>query len=357
MKMAVEQFALFPDGQLADRLDLFPSLRFMGSKFRLLTWILEVTSELRFGTVLDAFSGSGCVSYLFKSLGKAVTSNDSMNFSVMIARALIENQKTTVSPDDLDSLLAYDARHLHFIQKMFDGIFFTVDDLRFLDQVSWQVQRLDDPFKKAIAISALVRSSIKRQPRGVFTVAGDPEHYKDGRRDLRLSLREHFVEHVAAYNAAVFDNGRHNHASRADVFDLPESEFDLVYLDPPYVPRSDDNCYIKRYHFLEGLSSYWKDAEILEDSRVKKLKKRYTPFSYRRTAVDAFDRLFRKFRESTLVLSYSSNGYPDLDLLVDVMRRYKERVEVHSKEHRYHFGTHQRAERNEVTEHLIIGAA
>ena len=41
-----------------------------------------------------------------------------------------------------------------------------------------------------------------------------------------------------------------------DVFALdgPELDVDLVYLDPPYVPRADDNCYIKRYHFLEGLS-------------------------------------------------------------------------------------------------------
>lgn len=121
--MAAKQFALFPDGPLADRLDLFPSLRFMGSKFRLLTWISEVTADIHFGTVLDAFSGSGCVSYLFKSLGKAVTANDAMNFSVMIARALIENRKTTISPEDLRSLLSYDPHHLRFIEQTFDGIF------------------------------------------------------------------------------------------------------------------------------------------------------------------------------------------------------------------------------------------
>jgi DNA adenine methylase/adenine-specific DNA-methyltransferase len=104
-----------------------------------------------------------------------------MNFSAMIASALIENRNTTIAPEDLRSLLSYDPRHLRFIQQTFDGIFFTGDDLRFLDQVSWQVQRLEDPFKKAIAISALVRSSIKRQPRGVFTVAGDPEHLRQQR--------------------------------------------------------------------------------------------------------------------------------------------------------------------------------
>jgi len=135
---------------------------------------------------------------------------------------------------------------------------------------------------------------------------------------------------------------------------------DLVYMDPPYVPRSDDNCYIKRYHFLEGLATYWraKDAEILESTKVKKIKKRFTPFSYRRTAVDAFDQMFRRFSGSTLVLSYSSNGYPDLETIVSLMRRYKATVEVFEREHRYHFGTHRNVapERAMVQEYLVVGA-
>ena len=32
---------------------------------------------------------------------------------------------------------------------------------------------------------------------------------------------------------------------------------DLVYLDPPYAPPRDDNDYLKRYWFLEGLATYW----------------------------------------------------------------------------------------------------
>ncbi|MBL7038868.1 MAG: hypothetical protein ISR77_09580 [Pirellulaceae bacterium] len=44
----------------------FPQLRFMGSKFRLLLWIYDVLTEFEFDTVLDAFSGSGCVSYLLR---------------------------------------------------------------------------------------------------------------------------------------------------------------------------------------------------------------------------------------------------------------------------------------------------
>ena len=333
----------------------FPQLRFMGSKFRLLPWINDILSEIEFDTALDAFSGSACVAYLLKALGKAVTANDFLNFSATIAKATIENPGVKLSNADVEFLLSYDPKHPRFIENTFTGIFYTPQDLRFLDRVWWNVRKLRNPYKRALAISALIRSCAKRQPRGVFTVAGDPEHYKDGRRDLRLSLREHFMEQVGVYNRAAFDNSRQNRAIRSDVFELDPNGYDLVYLDPPYVPRADDNCYIKRYHFLEGLSCYWKNTTMLEDSRVKKIKKHFTPFSYRRTATQGFERLFSMFKRSVLVLSYSSNGYPDLDILVKRMSKHRSAVTVYEKPHRYHFGTHQAAERNRVTEYLIIG--
>ncbi len=327
----------------------------MGSKYRLLPWIHEVLQAIEFDTALDGFSGSGCVGYLLKTMGKEVTTNDFLNFSVMIARALVENPGKTLTDDELEKILAYDPGHRHFIERTFSGIFFTPEDLRFLDRVSWNLHQLDDPHRRAIGIAAMIRSCAKRQPRGVFTVAGDPDRYKDGRRDLRLTLHEHFVEQVEVYNQAAFDNGRRNRSLHGDVFAANPVGFDLVYLDPPYVPRSDDNCYVKRYHFLEGLSCYWEGLEILEDSRVKKIRKPYTPFSYRKSAIDAFERLFAHFSQSIIVLSYSSNGYPDLDILVNMLKRHKSSVAVHQKPHRYHFGTHGAAVRNDVMEYLIVG--
>jgi len=333
----------------------FPQIRFMGSKFRLLPWIYEVLSNLKFDSALDAFSGSGCVAYLLKCMGKKVYANDFMNFCMIIAKATIENPGIRLDKDDLELLLSYDPKHKHFIERTFKGIFFTPNDLRFLDRVSWNIKKLQNPYKRSLALAALIRSCAKRQPRGVFTVAGDPDHYKDGRRDLRLSLHEHFIEHVEAYNKASFSNGEKNYATRYDVFSIPNYQVDLVYLDPPYVPRSDDNCYMKRYHFLEGLSTYWEEGELLKESKVKKLKKPYTPFSYRKTAIEAFDRLFAKFADSILVLSYSSNGYPDLEKLVELMKRYKSSIIINKRPHRYHFGTHSNAERNSVHEYLIVG--
>ena len=340
---------------LSDRTRAYPQLRFMGSKHRLLPWLQQIFGQLEFDTALDAFSGSGCVAYLLKDMGKEVATNDFLNFTATISKALIENAGEILSPGLVQKILQRDPSHPHFVEKTFKDIFFTPQDLRFLDSALWNVRKLSSPYQQALARAALIRSCIKRQPRGVFTVAGDPERYKDGRRDLRLSLREHFMEQAQAFSASVFDNGRRNRAFRGDVFEIDPQGYDLVYMDPPYVPRSDDNCYMKRYHFLEGLSLDWEGVTLLETSKVKKIKKPYTPFSYRGEAIAAFNQLFSHFRKSILVLSYSSNGYPDLEVLTTLMRRYKSSVTVFEREHRYHFGTHHSVKRSLVQEYLIVG--
>lgn len=341
---------------MPDQMAKFPKFRYMGSKFRLLPWIHEALRDLDFETATDAFSGSGVVSYLLKSMGKKVRSNDTLAFPSVLTSATVANTATRLSNEDLEFLLGSKARKSsdRFIHDTFAGIFYSPGELSFLDDLWVGIRGLDSTFKRSVALAAILRSAIKRQPRGLFTVS-DPGRYQDGRRDLTLTLREHFIEQVTVYNAAVFSNGKRNATTCGDVFQVKKGS-DLVYLDPPYVPLADDNCYIKRYHFLEGLACYWEGQEIMMSSKVRKIVKPFTPFSYRHTALDAFDRLFRHFADSTVVLSYSSNAYPDLDTLRSMMGRYKSSVDVLEKTHRYHFGTHESAKRNIVQEYLIIGS-
>lgn len=346
-----EDFAEVP---LPEHVDDYPELRYMGSKHRLLPWIHGVLRTLHFETAADPFVGSGCVAYLLKAMGKRVIASDFLNFPVVLASATVANNRYRLDGPAVKCLLSPN-NSTHFIEETFTGIFYTPEDLRFLDRVSANLEKLEQAHQRSLARAALIRSCLKKQPRGVFTVSGNLARYDDGRRDLRLSLEEHFIEQVEAFNRVVFDNGRRHTVKRADVFTLRPKGVDLVYLDPPYVPRSDDNCYMKRYHFLEGLSCYWKGVRIMEDTRVKKIEKPYTPFSYRKNAIEAFDRLFRLYCESIIVLSYSSNGFPDREELERLLRRYKTTVTAYEKPHRYHFGTHERVERATVHEYLIVG--
>jgi adenine-specific DNA-methyltransferase len=335
----------------ADRASAFPRLRYMGSKYRLVPHLAEVFTGLGGGTALDAFSGSGVVSYLLKALGYRVTANDFLTFPSVIARATVANQDTRLSQDEIAHICGPAADDRDFIQATFGGRFFTEADLAFLDSAWSHIDRMSGA-KRDLAISALVLSAARRQPRGVFTFSGP--RYDDGRRDLRLSLREHFTERAAEYNSVVFDSGQPCAALCGDVFGLPAGRHDVVYLDPPYAPPRDDNCYIKRYHFLEGLSVYWRDQQILEHTRTRKLAKRYTPFSYTRTVTDALRRTFRQFQDSAIVLSYSSNAVPDAAAIEALLREVKDEVEVRVVDHRYTFGTHQAARRRAASEYLFI---
>ena len=316
----------------------FPGTRFMGSKYRLLPFIWDCVRELPFSSVLDAFSGSACVSYMFKQHGKSVISNDFMHFAYYFAKALIENSHVVLKPEDVEALVQPNPDAGSFIRDTFAGLYFTDDENSFLDSLRANIESLDDPYKRALALAAISRACMKRRPRGVFTYVGD--RYDDGRRDLRISLQRHFLENVEAFNRAVFANERPNLALNAEVFELDPGDVDLVYLDPPYYTQRSDNDYTRRYHFVEGLARQWEGLTIQHRTRTKKFVRYETPFISKDTVYDAFERLFDKFQNSIIVLSYSSNSLPEKGELVDLLKTYKRRVRVYQAQHQYSFGTH-----------------
>ncbi len=340
--------------EIVAKAQTFPRLRYMGSKYRLLPHLERVFAEIGGETAVDAFSGSGVVSYLLKVQGFEVTSNDFLNFPAVIAAATVQNSSVRLDTELIDQICGPPADDRDFIQTKFDGLYFTPEDRKFLDSAWSHIDTLTG-HRRDLAISALVLSAARRQPRGVFTFT-DGTKYADGRRDLQLSLREHFRERAADYNATVFSNGKRSRARRGEVFDIAETAPDLVYLDPPYAPPSDDNDYIKRYHFLEGLSVYWRGVNIMENTKTKKLEKRFTPFAYKRTIEDALLRSFEHFEDAgAIVLSYSSNAIPDTTRILDLLGKVKQSVQVVAIDHKYSFGTHVAAARRDVSEYLFIG--
>lgn len=325
--------------QLAARgsrlLDNFPGTRYMGSKYRVLPFIWQSVQDLQFESVLDAFSGSGVVSYMFKQHGKQVTSNDFMHFAFHIAKATVENSSCQLSETDLAFLLAPSHSDSTFISDTFRGLYFSDVENAFLDSLRANISQLENEYKQSMALAAISRACMKRRARGVFTFVGS--RYDDGRRDMQIDLKQHFVENVAAFNQAVFDNGKKNRALNLDVFEV-ESDADLIYLDPPYFTPHSDNDYSRRYHFVEGLVRNWMGLQIQYETTTKKFKRYRTPFSTKDSAFDAFEHLIDKFQDRILVVSYSSNSYPTKADLVTMLKRRKSQVRVHQIEHVYSFG-------------------
>ncbi len=334
----------------------YPSTRYMGSKNKLLKEIWAVASQFEFETAIDLFAGSGIVGYMLKSQGKAVVSNDYMAMPATFAKAMIENSEVILPQTEALALLEATRPVDRFVETTFQGLYFSDGDNRLIDRLRANIKALRNPYKRAIAMSALIRACLKKRPRGIFTYVG--HRYDDGRKDLLMSFGAQFLEAVDAINAAIFDNGKKNRARHGDAMTLPHGHAGLVYIDPPYYSPLSDNEYVRRYHFVEGLARDWQGVEIQERTATKKFKSYPTPFSSRKGAAAAFDRLFSHFRRSILVVSYSSNSQPTLDEMVAIMARNKRHVEVVPVDYRYSFGNqgHKAGNsRNTVQEYLFVG--
>ena len=340
---------------LPEQVSAYPPTRFMGSKSKLLSEIWSVASQFNVDTVVDLFSGSGIVGYMFKSQEKSVISTDYMAMSATFTKAMVENNTVTLPLEGAKQLLVAHKESDHFVSTKFQGLYYTDEENDLIDTLRTNIAAIRDPYKHAIAMTALIRACIKKRPRGIFTYTG--HRYDDGRKDLQKSFAEQFLDAVEVVNNAVFDNGKVNRSKHGDAMDLQVEQADLVYIDPPYYSPLSDNEYVRRYHFVEGLARDWKGIEIQEHTQTKKFKSYPTPFSTRKGAKDAFDKLFKKFANSILIVSYSSNSLPTQDEMVAIMAKYKQHVEVIPIDYKYSFGNQNEAKthRNSVQEYLFVG--
>jgi DNA adenine methylase len=337
-----------------DQISLFPKTRFMGSKYKLLNAISDIVDELEYNSVIDLFSGTSAVGYLFKTKGKKVISNDYMYMASVFSKALIGNNRTLLLERDIKKLLKSNKKSKGFVEKTFKDLYFLDEENRFIDNILSNVEVLKNPEKEALAKAALIRACIKKRPRGIFTYTG--HRYDDGRKDLRMSLEQQFMLAVDVLNGAIFDNKKKNISLQGDSVKL-KKKADLVYIDPPYFSKLSDNEYVRRYHFVEGIARNWEGVEIQEHTKTKKFKSYPTKFSTLNGTIEAFDEIFSNHKNSILLVSYSSNSLPNAEEMVLLLQRYKDDVKVFEIDYKYSFGNQSKKvgdNKNTVKEYLFL---
>ena len=114
---------------LPERAGRYPELRYMGSKTRLLPWIHSILNGLDFESAWDPFSGTGCVAYMMKAMDRRVIASDFLNFTSTVARATVENNGTHLDGKAIARLIDRTPSTHHFIEKTFNGVFYTKPDL------------------------------------------------------------------------------------------------------------------------------------------------------------------------------------------------------------------------------------
>ncbi len=344
---------------LLDKEAKFPSTRYQGSKLKLVDWIWDAVKDLNFLTALDAFGGTGSVAYKLKQNNKYVTYNDILNFNWYIGLALIENNDEKLTPEDVDFLLKKHSylTYNSFIADNFSDIYFTNDENKWLDLVVNNIQNLENLYKKALAYYALFQSCLIKRPFNLFHRKNLYIRISEVKRNFGnkttwdTPFEKHFLKFVKEANEAVFSNDFSNKAINSDVFNITDN-FDLIYIDTPYISNKGIGVdYYNFYHFLEGLVNYRNWYELIDYKKKNKcLKNRHSVWVDKTAIYKAFDNLFLKFCDSTLVLSYRSDGIPSIEDLIIIMKKYKQNITV-LKRHNYKYVLSN----NHSDEVLLIG--
>ncbi|MBD5163153.1 MAG: DNA methyltransferase [Bacteroidales bacterium] len=323
----------------------FPSTRYQGSKAKFVDWIWHELSGISFNTALDAFGGTGSVAYMLKDKGKAITYNDILPFNSIIGKALIENQSVLLDENDIEFILTEDpaVQYPTFIEDNFQDIYYTKEENHWLDIVRYNINTLDDEYKRAMAWFALFQSCIIKRPYNLFHRKNlyvrlmDVKRSFGNKKTWDTPFDVHFKTFAEEANRAVFDNGTCCRSTNMDALKI-ENEYDLIYIDTPYINEKGVGVdYADFYHFLNGMVNYddWVN-HIDYRSKHLRLKREYSIWSDKDNIINGFQQLIEHYNKSILVFSYRSNGIPSIESLVQLLERYGRKNEIRfSKEIKY----------------------
>ena len=318
---------LFEDTKYLDY--KFPEPQYLGAKHIHRGWIAQFIPE-DVSTVLDAFSGSQSIAYMFKQLGKKVITNDFLSFNNSIGKALIQNSLNKLDPSDLEILFSNNDNPSRFnlIEDLYSDLFFLAEEAAFADSFRSNVHKLSSQYKQALALSIMCRSMTRKVTMGHFAhtqalaYASDPIRIKRNRSLIR-PLKDIFLDLLPEYNAAVFDNSKDNISYNKNILDLLPilKNVDLVYFDPPYCNSHAD--YQSFYHLLETYVEYWKDKQFVNGT-IRYEPKRYSGFDKNSEAISNLQLMFERATHiPTWLVSYNDRSYPDIETMVNLIKPYR----------------------------------
>ena len=316
-----------------------PVTRYYGSKRKLVEKVWNVLQErhLEFNSFLDIFGGTGIMSYNMAKHGKAVIYNDIFTFNCKIAEALLATPRGTLTYQDALSLLhpIPNREYLHYIEDIFHGIYYTDEENRTIDIVAQNIMHLPQQ-QQASAYYVLFQSCLIKRPFNLF-------HRRN--LNLRVNHVESSFGNFVTWEKS-FDTLFKQFVDELNQFQfqqLPDVEIvnhaalecpyvaDMIYIDTPYFnKKSGGLSYHSRYHFLEGLVFY---EDIFENVNFNKANReieihKNSEFETRSRYMRDLDELLGHYPHSSIIMSYTSEGYPSINELEALLRRHKNNVET-----------------------------
>jgi len=323
---------------------------YIGSKQKLTDWIWKATPDDA-TSAADAFSGSSVVGYMYKTHGLAVSSCDRLAYCHHIARAIVENDGTTLSDEEIAALVVDNPKARDFVRKHFAGAYFQPGVHGVIDTIRSNIDSTGiGGFKKDIALFALGKACITGK--GGFGHFGTTKQ-QDGRADSPAEFKERFAANCKRINALVFKGEKPCKAYHGDTRKvLAGIKADVAYFDPPYATEFSQTNYERAYHFIEGLMTWWDGKEIQADSKTRQYE---IPTEVTRANASQFfsDFLTAAKHIPHWIISYRDHAFPTEPEIKKIIAAAGKSSRMQTREHKYSISA-RHGENSVAKEHLFV---
>ncbi len=314
------------------------SIKYIGSKRKLIPHILQLVKKVNAKTILDGFAGTTRVSQTLAKLGYTVICNDLAPWSKILGTCYLLNTKSreTYQPliDHLNAVPSIDGWFTeHYGGRSNRGSAIQADGLkkpwqrhntRKLDAIRQEIETLSlDPVEKAVALTSLILALDR-----VDSTLG---HFSAYLKEWAPRAYKELVLEVPK----VFTSEGNHQVHQTDIFELvPRVSVDLAYFDPPYGSNNEKMPasrvrYAAYYHLWKTVVLFDKPnlfgkAKRREDTSDRLAASVFEEF--RRNAdgrfitVDAIANLIQMTQARWILLSYSSGGRATAQQLNEVMQ-------------------------------------
>lgn len=324
-------------------------MKYLGSKSTLTPFIMDsigdaVLQDVR--TVLDAFAGSCAVARAFQQRGFTVFTNDVLPFSYVMQRAWFgcTAQDATDQAAHIERLNGLQGRegyvHATFSPRG-DRMFFTEENASKIDAVREEIQRLRDSSEISESLYYVLLASLLEAVSVVSNTAGTYGAFL--KRFNACALKPLTLKPLA-----ITGDERPHRCFNGDVVEVCRSvSADLVYLDPPYVPRQ----YGGNYHVLNIIAQNHKPTVKGVTGQAPDTP--WSAFSSKRAARAAMEELVRSLQCKYIAMSYSSAGMLSRDFLVQLLET-RGPVQVHEMAYRAYRSQVTPTTPKSVTEYVFV---
>jgi len=318
------------DKILADQFPTLRTIKYSGSKFRLLpsiVWLVRQTLKPG-STVLDLMAGTHCVGYALKQQYH-IYADDIQEYSFVIGKACIQNggywiDRNLAEKDLLNSIFENaKSTRFYLFQKLYADTYFTNSQCIEIDSIRGAIDNIPSPRRELYLTLLMSAMCYASNTTGHFAefLSKPPSSPKSV---LELFFQKCEKVHIAPnkYANAVFNLDYKEFILGAEprLVKIMEDS-DLIYIDPPYSPAQ----YSRFYHILETLVKY--DYPLVEFKGRYRKDRYFSAFCRKSMAQGELDYVLRRCSE--IHNGFVLLSYVDSDSCIIPKNKFQEIVKNH----------------------------